>query len=145
MARTAGMAATIVLVLIALLHLLWAFEIPWPAKDMEGLKAAAWGEESDMPGFLPTIIVVALLILAGWLEYSHAVGRRMPGPVWISKVMLYGVMAVFLLRGILGFFPSFHGSMEPFITNNRLYYSPLCLLIALLTAIVLWKGPKPVR
>jgi hypothetical protein len=123
-----------VLGVLSLLHLSWGFGFYWPGKDSVSLAEAVGGVP---PGrrMHPTwmCVAVALAIAAG-AAVILAFSAGSPGDPWrglsfLAYVVLFGV---FLGRGVAGFVPAIWRRTEgtPFHRLNRLYYSPLCLLIA---------------
>ena len=114
---------------IGALHLAWAFGLRWPAPKGGSLAAYASGGRRQ-PGRGLTI-TVASAILSGAaviLAFSAPLAIR---PWWLLALPYAGLTAVFLLRGAAGYVPAIWRYAEgtPFHRLNRLYYSPLCLLI----------------
>ena len=127
-ALTLGLAS--VLSAIAALHLAWAFGLDWPAPK-HGRLAAYVTAGTRRPG-RPITIAVAMAIFAGAAVILVS-SARLPAP-WnlLAALAYFGLTAVFLLRGAAGYIPGLWRAAEgrPFHRLNRLYYSPLCLLIA---------------
>jgi hypothetical protein len=114
---------------IAALHLAWAFGLTWPAPKGGSLAAYASGGRRA-PGRAPTVAVAAA-ILAG-AAVILAFGSPLAAPWGRLAALAYaGLTAVFLLRGAAGYVPAIwrYAQGAPFHRLNRLYYSPLCLLI----------------
>jgi len=111
------------------LHLAWAFGLRWPAPKGGSLAAYASGGRRD-PGRGLTI-TVASAILSGAAVILAFSAPLAIGPWWLLALPYAGLTAVFLLRGAAGYVPAIWRYAEgtPFHRLNRLYYSPLCLLI----------------
>ena len=118
---------------IAALHLAWAFGLRWPAPKDGSLAAYVSGSRRD-PGRGVTI-TVASAILSGAaviVAFSSPLAPRAMAPWgWLLALPYAGLTAVFLLRGAAGYVPAVwrYAERTPFQRLNRLYYSPLCLLI----------------
>ena len=138
-----GLALTAVLAAIAALHLAWAARIWWPIREEAALAHAIAGfrDMNRMPDAL-SCVVVAAAILASLLlvaDLSWASGlTHLPAWVVRSASALAGL--VFLGRGVIGFtrFWARLTPEEPFRTLDRRYYSPLCILIGLGFAGLIW-------
>ena len=90
-----------------------------------------------MPGKLATwVVAVGLLALAGCVL---ALGLALsPAATWALRAIATTFVAIFTLRGALGFFevalrPAIRNT--PYMKWSRAYYSPLSLLLALLIAV----------
>ncbi len=132
--------AAFVLVAIALLHVAWALGSAFPARSRAHLAGYVVGAElpvTVMPGKLATwVVAVGLLALAGCVL---ALGLALsPAATWALRAIATTFVAIFTLRGALGFFEV---ALRPAIPNtpymkwSRAYYSPLSLLLALLIAV----------
>jgi len=126
-------AATLITVLagLALLHAYWGFGGLWPGHDDASMVERVVGRTREMRPPRPgsCFAVAAALLAAGILVGVHATGV-LNGVV--ATVGFWSAAAVFLLRGLAGFVPAVFRYAEgtPFHRLNRIYYSPLCLLIA---------------
>jgi hypothetical protein len=123
-----------VLAALSLLHLSWGFGVYWPGTDSISLAETVGGVA---PGrrMHPTwmCVAVALAIAAGAaVILVFSAGSH--GDPWrgLSTAAYLALLGVFLGRGLAGFVPVIWRRTEgtPFQRLNRLYYSPLCLLIA---------------
>lgn len=125
---------TAVLGMLAILHLAWGFGFMWPGTDSVSLAERVGGVP---PGrrMHPTwmCVAVALAIASGAAVIFAFSAPGLPtawrGFAALAYAVLFGVFAG---RGLAGFIPRFwrHTAGTPFHRLNRLYYSPLCLLIA---------------
>ena len=116
-----------VLVVLAAIHLLWALGYWWPLKDEAALTRAVVGTKglTRMPGAVPcALVVVALLFSAAWPWFT-------PGN--LTTVGLVALIFVFVGRGALTYSPAAarFALEDPFARLNRIYYSPLCLILGL--------------
>ena len=123
-----------VLVAIGLLHLAWAFGLRWPARDEASLVALVVGRTRG--GRMPSLakgVLVAGAILSGAALVALVGAPDLPPGLAILVIAAYWLFGlVFVLRGLAGYVPAVWRYAEgtPFHRLNRLYYSPLCLLIA---------------
>jgi len=118
---------------IAAMHFYWAFGGFWPGKDEVSLVRTVFGGNriSKMPPMALTLVVaVAIFAASLWpLMWRSIVPYTLPqGLVWIGMVVL---AMVFLGRGIVGYLPIFTNKLseQPFARLNKLYFSPLCLIV----------------
>lgn len=119
------------------LHVYWAFGGRWasqaviPTKNDDTMVA--------MPGVWPTMIVAAGLLGFGLLVLIKCGLLNVILPQWLGLYGLWVVAGIFIFRAIgefnyLGFFK--HYKQTAFAKNDTKYYSPLCLLIGVLTLIL---------
>ncbi len=123
-----------VLIVIAVLHILWGLNIWWPIRSEAALAKAVVGAKgiTKMPPPAASFAVAIALLAGAW--WALALGGVVT--TWIfsdSLVTLggYALVAVFVLRGIAGYtaFWARQCPEQPFHRLDRLYYSPLCLLL----------------
>lgn len=119
----------VVLLTVALAHLLWAIGSRWPIKDPELLARTVVGR----PGVtrvprLFSLLVGVLSLAAGIFALSLA--DHDAGDWWLTGLGVV-LAALFLGRGVFGYSAAFKArySLEPFATNNRRVYAPLCLVV----------------
>jgi hypothetical protein len=114
---------------LAALHLGWAFGLTWPAPKGGSLAAYASGGQRS-PGRALTIAVAAAILAGAAVILAFRAPLAAP---WdgLTAVAYATLTAVFLLRGAAGYLPPVwrYAVGTPFHRLNRLYYSPLCLLI----------------
>ena len=135
------LAATVValcLVVLAFIHVYWGLGGAWPARTRAELGPMVVGTSprDTMPN-LPACLVVAVLLvtaagLVAWLAFVES--------SWIARIGSAGVGAVLALRGLGGYADGRlrPGTREqPYYALNRRIYSPLCLILAALIAVVL--------
>ncbi|MCB2199125.1 DUF3995 domain-containing protein [bacterium] len=144
MARWAAILAIVLLAGVALLHFVWAFGSYWPVENEREFQATFWGEPTPIPAQWQSAVIGILLLLACRFLWATAVGRGCAIPLRLRLIYLWGLFAVLYVRGVVGYLPFFQGSLEPFITNNLMIYSPLCLILAGLGTIALLKREKTV-
>lgn len=137
-------ALTLLLAAIAGLHAYWGSGGRWPAESEDELIATVIGNararRMPSPG-LCLAVALAIAVAAIW-PLLLAQGPSIGTPHLLILVAGVAIMTVFLLRGIAGFLPAWRRlhPREPFASNDRRYYSPLCLLIAAGYAILLLQG-----
>lgn len=139
MSAAAGSIAAMAFLVIAALHAYWALGGFWPGRDEESLARLVVGGPPGMrfPGRPATWAVVA--VLAGGAAVVLAAADILPVPAprgLVRGAALLGA-AMLLLRAVEGVFdvrlrPDTAGT--PFARLNLILYSPLCFVLALLTA-----------
>lgn len=119
----------LVFLLLAVLHLHWAFGGHWPAQDTRGLARLVVGGQDRMPGPVACVLVaLALLIPAVALLIPKAL------PTLLAQGAIWATALVLLLRGLEGFFearfrPAIQG--DPYAHWNQRIYSPFCLILSM--------------
>ena len=136
LARVAAIAAGAVFGAIAALHALWATGAAWPFRDRQGLADVIWGGPvSTFPSPAATLVVTVLLGAAALLVLGR--GGVWGGwvPRWVLSAGTWTVAAVLFLRTIF-YWPASIGSDAINADWEAALFSPLCLVLALLCAIV---------
>jgi hypothetical protein len=138
----AAAVVAVCLLLLALLHVYWGYGGAWPARSREELGPMVVGTTPrdtmpNMPNLLACLAVAGLLVVAAGLI---ALAGFTPEPSWVWRVGSAGVGVVLLVRGLGGYLdgrlrPATRD--QPFYALNRRIYSPLCLILASLIALVL--------
>lgn len=127
------------LVGLAIIHVYWGLGGIWPARTRAELGPMVVGTppSTAMPNLVACLIVAGLLVTAALL-ITMAGFLAEPSPVW--RVGSIGAGVVLGLRGLYGYVD---GRLRPqtralpFHALNRTVYSPLCLILAGLIALVL--------
>lgn len=141
MSHTLAYTAFAVLSLVALLHFYWGVGGLWPARTEQKLVEAVIGTPGmqTMPAPPVTLAVAAGIFLAGlWpLFWTGLIPFPLPDLILISGMV--ALTTIFLLRGAVTYLGVFgrQSSTEPFYTLNRLYFSPLILVLGLAFAYLL--------
>jgi Protein of unknown function (DUF3995) len=128
---------TMLLVALAALHAWWGIGGRWPGHDERSLVELVIGRTRSMrmPSLIRCMLVASALFAAAGLVALQgkviAVDFGMPGQRLV-ETGFWMAGAVFALRGLAGFIPPIFGYARgtPFAALNRVFYSPLCLLIA---------------
>jgi len=126
------------LVLIALVHAGWAFGMHWPARDETALVRTVIGAPrmTKMPGTGLTLVVAAMIAVAGMCALWLGGVLVLPFPGWMKPITGSVLALVFAARGVATFVAALTGAgslqdrVEPFATLDRSLYAPLCLLLA---------------
>ncbi len=126
--RTMKYLGTGVLFFLAAVHANWARGSSWPASDEEKLARAIIGDD-EMPSAGPCLAVAALLILGGSLVAGWPASKPR-----MQRVGAAGVAATLAARGLVGAAGLIPLTSETFLWWDRRLYSPLCLLLAALSA-----------
>ncbi|WP_248583238.1 DUF3995 domain-containing protein [Nocardioides sp. InS609-2] len=137
-----AVVAGLALLLVGMLHVVWAAS-PWPlgtrAQFAEVIVGRPAGEE--LPAVFATLSVVVGVLLAAGAYLVVAEAGLVPGVLgdgWIAAGT-WVVAAVLLVRGVYGLVESGLGLSVAEATYRRLdlrAYSPLCLVLGALTAVV---------
>lgn len=116
---------SVVLLIPAALHLLWAIGYWFPIKDEVELARATLGAKGidRMPPAIPCAVVAMALLFAAILPHVPAFP--------LHGLLMSGAAAVFLLRGTVAYthFWRKYFCEEPFATLDKRLYSPLILAI----------------
>lgn len=122
-----------ILLALAGLHFYWGLGGRWPGTDDESLRLLVIGtQRGQMPGFIPSAMVAGALAAAAAVVWARHSPIMTSGLGWIVTAGYAVLILVFALRGLAPYItPVFeYARGAPFFEMNRLYYSPLCLLIA---------------
>ncbi|WP_428229177.1 DUF3995 domain-containing protein [Flavobacterium sp.] len=127
----------LIFTVISALHFYWGFGGKW------GSQAVVPTNDEGVLVFVPRTIstfIVAIGLLCFGVFYLIKYGCiTMSLPIWLDKYGFWIIIFIFTLRAIgdfnyVGFFKK-HKSSE-FALNDTKYYSPLCLVISILTLIL---------
>ncbi|KDA02231.1 DUF3995 domain-containing protein [Hyphomonas oceanitis] len=134
-AETLSLVLTAVLTVIGFAHVAWAFGASFPYANRQALARAVVGRRgiTQMPSMTASLFVAVCIL--GAAVWAALLGRLVMLPVspWLLLAGGMVLSAVFLFRGIIGVMPAFERALpeQPFLTLNRRFYSPLCVLIGL--------------
>jgi uncharacterized membrane protein HdeD (DUF308 family) len=122
----------VTLLAVSFAHLLWSLGINWPTRDERLLARTVTGfanAERMPPRWMSLGVAVLTFAAAVW-----ALALADPeGGGWLLTLIGMVLGVVFLARGIIGFTPGWRKKTpeEPFRTNDRRVYSPLCVLLGI--------------
>ncbi|TYR35825.1 DUF3995 domain-containing protein [Sphingobacterium phlebotomi] len=130
----------IIFLLLSGLHMYWGVGGQWgngaviPTKD-DNVKGT-------MPGAILTFIVALGLLSFGLVVFLNVVELNFKSSLWLDLIQKYGlwiIAGIFIIRAIgefnyVGFFKKY--KQTKFGQRDTKYYSPLCLLIGLLTIVL---------
>lgn len=136
MAGLVGNILAVVLVLLGVLHLLWAARFYFPYANEQALARAVVGLRgvTRMPPRRASAFVGLLLIGAAVAAVCLGTfSDQVPASKYFLAPLGLFLSAVFLTRGIAGVLPAFERAApeQPFLKLNRRLYSPLCAAIGL--------------
>ena len=116
---------SLILIVIAALHLLWALGYWFPIRDEARLARTVAGFKGidKMPGAAACAMVVVALLFVTSALWWPAGGLR--------SLILVGAVLVFGLRGVAAYMPQWRRLTpeQPFATFDRRYFGPLCLFL----------------
>ena len=123
---------------LSALHFYWAMGGNWvrhsvfPTKDDNS--------KIKMPGAISSLIVALGLALIGLFILMKGDLFFLPVPNWMDKYGLWFISVIFILRAVgefnyVGFFKKI--KQTKFGKNDTKYYSPLCLVIGVMTLIMI--------
>lgn len=124
-----------------MLHFYWGFGGKWGSYSVVPTK------DDGSPVFIPRTIstfIVAIGLLGFGVFYLIKYGCiTVSLPIWLDRYGFWIITFIFILRAIgdfnyVGFFKK-HKSSD-FALNDTKYYSPLCLLIGVLTLILVFSN-----
>jgi hypothetical protein len=128
-----GSALIAVLLAIGALHFYWGVGGRWPGHDDASLVSIVAGAKSGrMYGFAACAAVAFAFALAAAIVAARHSSIMSGGFGWIITAGYVVLILVFALRGLAPYFtPIFeYARGTPFFDLNRLYFAPLCLIIA---------------
>lgn len=129
----------LVFLFLSLMHFYWAFGGKW------GNTAVVPTKKDNVPLFKPriisTIIVAIGLLSFGILYLVKFNFLEINLPIFINQYGLWIITIIFCIRAVgdfkyVGFFKKIKETK--FAINDTKYYSPLCLLISLLTLFLMF-------
>lgn len=119
------LAAALVLLALAAVHVMWAFGVSWPSPSARKAPSYVIGfsEGAKLPSVPATLTVAVVLVAMAWASWH--------GPRWAA----FATAAVLGARGVYGPLerfvrPSIVG--KPYAILSAAFYSPLCLFLAAL-------------
>jgi glucan phosphoethanolaminetransferase (alkaline phosphatase superfamily) len=128
----------LIFLFISSIHFYWAFGGKWGSDAVLPTKNDNITKVLN-PSILPTLIVafgllgfgLFILVMSGLITFDT--------PMWLSKYGLWIIVSIFILRAIgdfnyVGFFKKI--KQTKFGKNDTKYFSPLCLIIGILTTIL---------
>jgi len=123
----------IVLSAIALVHVHWGSGGLWPCKDLQTLVNTVIGTKG-MTRMPPTGLTLGVAILIGCAGLFPLLSVYAPDDILPFNLVTFGMVVlalIFIGRGIASFSGLFRRmqASEPFVTLDRKYYGPLCLII----------------
>ena len=122
-----------VLALLAGLHAYWGFGGVWPGIDGADLasRVAGFADTSSPPSALACFLVAALLVYGATVALVLGGVIASPLPYFLLGPAAITFMLVFAVRGIAGYTAAWRRltPVQPFARLDRLFYSPLCLLL----------------
>lgn len=127
-----ALLASLGLIIIAALHLLWALGYWWPIKDETELARTVVGSKGivKMPNAVAcSLVVVALLFAAAWPWFPDSV---------LKSLGLIGIAFVFQIRAAVAYTPFWKrmSPEQPFRRLDETYYAPLCIAFGVIFMIL---------
>lgn len=127
-----------IFLLLSSIHFYWAFGGKWgsdavlPTKDDDSTKVLT-------PSILPSLIVAVGLLGIGLLVLAISGLLSFDIPSWLKDYGLWVIAGIFFLRAVgdfnyVGFFKKI--MQTKFGRNDTKYFSPLCLIIGVLTTVL---------
>ena len=113
---------------VAVVHALWGLGSHWPEANEEALARSVVGDGRRRMPPAWQCFAVALVLAAMALWPWYALGRMTEPRVLAGTYVIAGI---FVARCVAGYSMRWksHFTVEPFVTRNRKYYSPFCLLM----------------
>lgn len=137
MVKLISLILFLVFLFLSLIHFYWAFGGKWGTEGVYPAKAD--GRPMKPPGIVATLIVAVGLLCFGLFYLIKGGFISTELPLWLNEKGLWILSVIFVLRAIgdfkyLGFFKKVKNSR--FAISDTKFYSPLCLLIGILTLIL---------
>lgn len=129
--------AAIGMVVAAAFHVIWAFS-PWPLETWWEWNRTVTGTDdatarTGLGWAVNCFVIVGLLLAAACIVATRAGVLPRVGPWWAFRIAAWCVVLVLLGRGVLGLVVTVPEDL-PFHHWNLVLYSPLCLVLAALSA-----------
>ena len=128
-----GLAVAAVLFVLAAVHAYWGVGGVWPGTDAASCARTVGGFPglTSMPGPGACFAVAAALCFSAIVALVLGGVVPSPFPFFILGPAALAITLVFLGRGIAGYTSAWRRltPVQPFARLDRLYYSPLCLII----------------
>lgn len=141
MKSTLAILLIVIFSILALIHFYWASGGVWGFESV--LPTNEQGQQMLSPQTFDSIIVGSGLTLFAafyWIAFISA-NRKLP--FWVRKIGLWAIPLIFGLRALgdfkyIGFFKKIKST--EFAKSDTLFFSPLCLIIAIVGFILLYKS-----
>jgi Protein of unknown function (DUF3995) len=123
------------------IHFYWGMGGNWGKAD--AIPTTQAGESAMSPGIVATFVVGFGLLAMGGVVAIKAGLLALGLPTWVPNVGIWVIAAIFCLRAIgdfnyVGFFKKVRDTA--FGRKDSRYYAPLCLLIAVMAALIGFLG-----
>lgn len=129
--KISSILAGVALAVVGALHLLWTRE-PWPWTTASEMRSAVFGDSgTDVPK-VAYVGMGGALVAAGALVLMQGRVIRRIAPPRLRAVAMYVLSGGLLARGVGGFLMN-SGASDEFRHLNTWFYSPLCIVLAILT------------
>jgi hypothetical protein len=148
MSLSIAACVSLILFIIACLHLYWGLGGLWPGQDSDSLVGMVIGlpSGSAMPPLWACVAVASCLLVsaASCLVVALNGARLLPSLIsWIPAAGLTFSTFVFISRGLMAYTWVFDNTKNTaFYELNRLYYSPLCFSLGIGLALVWILRPR---
>lgn len=131
---------TTIFLVLSMIHIFWAFG---GRLGSSGAVPETKGKPAFEPGPMATLGVAAALLTAAGIVLWRSGWWSPGGPPWIPRVGIWVLAGLFFARAVgefrlVGFFKKVRGTR--FARLDDFLFSPLCLLISLLSA---WVALSP--
>ncbi len=125
----------LILIIIAIIHIIWAQGIYWPAKDEYSLVKMVIGEPDmrQMPSAKFTYFAAFLLLLGAMFALWGGDIINPSLPLWVREFGIFLLAFIFGTRGLAPYLiaKQMGERTEPFKKLDKYFYAPLCLIISI--------------
>ncbi|MEU7907391.1 molybdopterin-dependent oxidoreductase [Actinoplanes sp. NPDC049118] len=143
--RSAASLAALLFLATSAVHLYWAGGGRWPGTDEASLAQRVIGDSTRFPSPAATTVVACTLAAAALLLLTRSGVLRLPLPRRVVAIGVGAIVVAVAARGLLGGVTSgvavANGTRVPYFRLDLIAYSPLCLLLATLSAAALAVPP----
>ncbi|WP_163411008.1 DUF3995 domain-containing protein [Flavobacterium ajazii] len=138
MIKVTALILFLVFLFLSSIHFYWAFGGKRGSQGVYPTKTD--GSPMKPPGILATLIVAVGLLCFGLFYLIKGGFILIELPLWLNEKGLWILSGIFILRSIgdfkyLGFFKKIKNTR--FAINDTKFYSPLCLIIGILTLLII--------
>ncbi|WP_244932531.1 DUF3995 domain-containing protein [Leptospira yanagawae] len=137
-----ALLTTALLFALSLIHIYWGFGGLWPGKTKQDLIDKVFGKGTQFPSPFSCFFVATglfLFSLLPWIWMFRFELKLTQQTLNLLPYLFYIVSGIFLLRGILGYFPFLTKHWKPiFVQYTKRIYNPLCIVLGLAFLLILY-------
>ncbi|MCT8333759.1 DUF3995 domain-containing protein [Leptospira sp. 85282-16] len=134
-----AITSSLLLLFLAAIHVYWGFGGLWPGKNKQELIDLVFGKGDRFPAPFMCLLVAIFLFFFSMLPILWILKTKLSldgKMIFGLRILLTIVSLIFLLRGLLAYFPFITKQWKPiFVYYTKRIYNPLCISIGLVLLI----------